>query len=385
MEFTVAKQDLNKALQKIVSIVPTKTTIPILSNILLHLEDNNLTITGTDLEISISITIPVETAEEGSITVSARVFNEIVKEFPDIPLKISSDENKKITIVTEKGVYSITGQAVEDYPKIVTDAPVSSFDIAAETLFRLINKTSFAVSLDVLRPVLTGVYIEMFPDNIRFVATDGHRLAKCKYEDKSLADINTNLIIHPKALNLVMKTMEEGGDVVNISISQNHVVFKLDNNLIYAKLIEGQYPNYDRVIPTNNDKYAIINKEMLISSLRRVAIFSNSITRQVRFALSERNLTISSEDIEIGGEAKETIPIEYADENLEIGYNASYIIEMLRHIDTEAVKLEFKNPLSATILRATEDNENEDLMMLVMPIRLSDEAEGSVDEAAEEA
>ena len=147
MEFTVSKQDLNKALQKIVSIIPSKTTIPILSNILLQLENNSLTITGTDLEISISITIPVETTEKGQVTVSARVFNEIVKEFPDIPLKISSDENNKITIVTEKGVYSISGQTVDDYPKIVADEPICSLNIASDILYRLINKTSFAVSL----------------------------------------------------------------------------------------------------------------------------------------------------------------------------------------------------------------------------------------------
>ncbi len=373
MEIAVNRHELHKALQKVITAVPSKTTLPILTNVLLKVEGKKVSITGTDLEISVETMVTADVIEEGSTTVSARTFNDIVRELPDVGLRLTSDEHHKVTITTDRGTYSLVGQSPDDYPTVTVEEYENRFEIEADIFNRLVQRSSFAVSTDALRPALSGVYFELFPSELRMVATDGHRLSKVVYRKENLSGGESKVIVPPKALVAVQRAIEDGINVVGVAVAKNHILFKSDRTEICAKLIDQQYPSYERVIPTNNDKILIADREGLISALRRVAIFSSSMTRQVRFDLQENTLIISSEDVELGGEGREVLSVEYVGTPLKIGYNANYLVEILRYVDTDFARFELRDPVSAAIIRPTEHKENEEFLALVMPIRLTEE------------
>ncbi|MFQ5601784.1 MAG: DNA polymerase III subunit beta [bacterium] len=372
MKFKVNQKDFFQAIQNIIGVVPVKTTIPILSNVLVILEENELTLTGTDLEISISTKINVQGTEDGAVAVPAKILFEIVRELPDIPLEFATDEEFKITLRTEKGLYRLSGETKEDFPKITIENILGTFTIPADQFNRMINKTIFAVSTDELRTTLMGVYLKVMENELRMVSTDGHRLVKVEYQNLKGLEIQTESIVPTKALNLLLKNIPANGDV-KVNLSEDHIIFVLDNTTILSKCIEGQFPNYERVIPTENDKRIILNREMISASVRRVAIFSNSITHQIRLSISNNKINIQSEDIEFGGEAQESIDAEFTGEELEIGYNANYFLDILRHLETEDVILEVKDPISAGIIYPGSQNKNEKILMLLMPIRLNED------------
>ncbi|MBC7186193.1 MAG: DNA polymerase III subunit beta [Calditrichaeota bacterium] len=373
MEYSVSRTDLYKALQKVMTVVPSKTTLPILSNILMKAEGSSLVLTATDLEISVTTSVPAEVIEPGATTISARTFNDLIRELPDVGLRITCDQSQRLTITTDRGTYALAAQAAEDYPTITAEEYENEFTIEPDVLERVIERSVFAVSTDQLRPALSGVYFQVFPSELRLVATDGHRLSKVVYRKGNLSNSESSAIIPPKALQAAQKSIEEGVAQIRVNIARNHIVFRSDATEVCAKLIDQEYPNYERVIPTNNDKIMIIDRSELISVLRRVAIFSSTMTHQVRFDIERNLLTISSEDIEIGGEGRESIAIEYVGEPLKIGYNANYLIEILRHIDTQLARFELRDSMSAALIRPTEQSENEEFLALVMPIRLTEE------------
>ena len=373
MDFTVSRPELYEALQKVVGVVPQKTTISILTCILMELKGNRLSLTGTDLEISTTLSLDVDGAEDGVVAIPAKLFVEIVRELPNTPLNINSDAGDKIVIKTEKGEYKISAQPKEDFPKINVEEGEFVFQLDGELLYRLTSKTIFAVSSDELRPALTGIYVEISPNELRFVGTDGHRLARYIYKNfQAGPDVQNNLIIPTKALNLMLRNLEDNKNV-EIQIGEDHVVFRLQDAIIYSKLISGTYPNYERVIPTGNDKTLRINREILVSTLRRVSIFSSSLTHQVRMVLTPAEMTIHSEDIEFGAEAKEVMPVAFSDEWLQVGYNSNYLMDILRHIDSEELVFELKDSSSAVIIHPVQHNKDEDIVMLLMPIRLNEE------------
>ncbi len=373
MNFSVSKKDFFEALQKVIGVVPQKTTISILTCILMDLRNGILHLTGTDLEISITTTLSVNSEEEGSVAIPAKILLEIVRELPDVPLQISSDADNKLIIKTEKGEYKLATQPKEDFPKISVEEGELAFQLDSELLSHMAEKTMFAVSNDELRPALTGINMELLPGEMRFVATDGHRLAKITTGNILLGDdVRRNLIIPTKTLHLLLRNMQSA-EKCGIQIGEDHIVFSLQNAIIYSKLISGTYPNYERVLPKDNDKYLQINRELLISSLRRVSIFSSSLTRQVRLIVSNTEVTIRSEDIEFGAEAKEVIPAKFSDSWLQIGYNSIYLMDVLRHLVGEEIIFELKDGTSAAIIRQVEKDEKEDVLMLLMPIRINEE------------
>jgi len=373
MNFTISKSLFYDALQKVVGVVPPKTTISILTCILLELEENTLRITGTDLEISVTLSLNVNRLEDGAVAIPARLLLEIVRELPDVPLNIVSEGEERIVLKTDKGEYKISTHPREDFPKTNVEEGEFHFPLQSKVLDHMINKTIFAVSADELRPALTGILMELFPTEIRFVATDGHRLARIVYQyDLPPEAIQNKVILPTKALNLLLRNLEPDKDV-DVQIGEDHIVFTLENSTIYSKLISGMYPNYERVIPQDNDKKLQVNRELLISTLRRVSIFSNSLTHQVRFVLTSDELTIHSEDIEFGAEATEVISAKYQGEWLQIGYNSAYLMDVLRHLDSEEVIFELKNAVSAAIMYPPEQETDENVTMLLMPIRLTDE------------
>lgn len=376
MHFTVSKSVLQKGLFKVVGVIPTKTTIPILENILLELEGNALKITGTDLEICISTDVKVNGNLDGSCAVPAKALNEILRELPDIPVDIQYEEPNKVTIKTANGIYKLGSQPKEEFPSIVLEKSEGDIQIDANILARMIDKSIFAVSTDELRATLMAVFFQFMGDEFRCVSTDGHRLVKIiNYLVKS-PDFHKDVIVPTKALSLLLKNIEnlEAPEKakMNISIGENHIIFKFLDTFIYSKIIEGQYPKYENVIPIDNDKKLKVDKNELSSAARRVSIFSNAFTHQVKFAVENNKMKISSEDVEYGGEGTEEININFESENIEVAYNGIYILDILRHMDTDEVIFTLKDSVSAAIVTPSTQKEHEDLMMLIMPIRLNE-------------
>ncbi len=382
MNFTVSQKEFFDALQKVIGVVPPKTTISILTCILLDLRSGKLSLTGTDLEISITTTLDVNSSEEGSVAIPAKILVEIVRELPDVPLNIFSDADNKVTIKTEKGEYKLSTQPKEDFPQISVEEGELSFQMDSGLLGRMAEQTMFAVSADELRPALTGINMELLPGEIRFVATDGHRLAKITVSNGMIADdVRRNLIIPTKTLHLLLRNFEDDA-TVGLQIGEDHIVFTLDRAVVYSKLISGTYPNYERVLPKDNELRLQINRELLISSLRRVSIFSSSLTHQVRLMVAAEEVTVRSEDIEFGAEAKEVIPASFNGEWLQIGYNSNYLMDVLRHLDGEEVVFELKDATSAAILKPVERREGEELLMLLMPIRINEASPAPASESS---
>ena len=374
MNFSVSKKEFFDALQKVIGVVPPKTTISILTCILLDLRNGKLSLTGTDLEISITTTLDVDGNEEGSVAIPAKILVEIVRELPDVPLTIFSEADNKVTIKTDKGEYKLATQPREDFPQISVEEGELAFQLDAGLLGRMADQTMFAVSADELRPALTGINMELMPGEIRFVATDGHRLAKITVQNGMLQeDVRRNLIIPTKTLHLLLRNLQQNA-AVGIQIGEDHIVFTLERAVVYSKLISGTYPNYERVLPKDNDKTLQVNREQLIASLRRVAIFSSSLTHQVRLMIAADEMTIRSEDLEFGAEAREVIPATFNGEWLQIGYNSTYLMDVLRHLEGEEVLFELKDATSAALLKPVEKREGEEIIMLLMPIRINEAA-----------
>ncbi|MBN2410792.1 DNA polymerase III subunit beta [candidate division KSB1 bacterium] len=383
MNFTISKSEFYEALHKVVGVVPQKTTISVLTCILLELEDNQLRLTGTDLEVSVTISLNVNGEENGSVAIPAKLLLEIVRELPDVPLNIFSGVGDKIVIKTEKGEYKISSQPKEDFPRINIEEGEVSFEIDSQLLSRMTNKTIFAVSNDELRPALTGINVELSPTEITFVGTDGHRLSRIiSRKFKASNDVQLNIIVPTKALNLMLRILNSD-EKVKVQVGEDHIQFEFVEAIIYSKLIAGTYPNYERVIPKDNDKKMQAQRELLVSTLRRVSIFSSTLTYQVRFVLEPKEITIHSEDIEFGAEGKESMPASFSDEWMQIGYNSNYLMDILRHIDDENVVFEVKDSSSAAIIYPEKQEKDEDLLMLIMPIRINEETEES-EEAAED-
>ncbi len=376
MHFTVNKSVLQKGLQKVFGVIPAKTTIPILENVLLELQENKLKMTGTDLEICISTDIDVNGDVDGACAIHAKSLNDILRELPEIPIDIEKDDQDRVTIKTINGYYRLGSQPREEFPSIILEESEGNIDVGADILHRMVDKTIFAVSTDELRATLMAVYFQFMSEEFRCVATDGHRLVKVNnYQIKS-PEFQKNIIVPTKALSLLLRnieTLEHPEKVtVNISIGENHIIFKFANTFIYSKIVEGQYPKYENVIPIDNDKRLVVAKEDLAAAVKRALIFSNSFTHQIKFTIEDNKMRVSAEDVELGGEGNEQIDIKYDAENFEVAYNGIYILDILRHIDTDEVFFMLKDSVSAAIVTPSNQRKNENLMMLIMPIRLNE-------------
>lgn len=380
MKFATNRVDFFQSLQRIIGVIPSKTTIPILGSILCNLENGILRLTGTDLEVSIMTTLEVTGNASGAFTLPAKKTYDILRELPEVPLDIEVDDNFRVSISSDKGRYRLSGESSDEYPQISPGQTESAFTYPLGRLLRMIEKTQFAVSLDELRTTLMGLLLELRERELRTVATDGHRLVRISDRSFVNKDRAAQVIIPTKALHLLARISESQQDV-EIAIGENHIVFKTAHTTIYSKLISGQFPNYERVIPNDNELELTIERDMLAAAVRRVSLFANQTTQQVRFTSTRNTLTVQAEDEQIGGEAKETIPATFSGDKLEIGYNSQYLLEILRHIDTPEVLFQLKDGSSAAILRpvaqaaddkAGSERTGEDQLMLLMPIRLND-------------
>jgi len=371
MKFTILQNDLLETLQIISAVVPTRSTTPILENILFDLEDDHLKMTGTDLEVSISTEVtPQQIDTPGAIALPAKVITEMIRSLPNIPVSFESDENNRIKMTTDQGFYQVAGLSKENFPEMPDISEERVIEVKNSMLSRMFSKTIFAVSSEELRPALMGVFMQIMADELRMVATDGHRLSKIVDNSFRYDDSPVRMIIPPKAVQIALKNIDEEGST-KLIIDESGLCFILDKTVLYTRLVEGEYPDYERVIPRDNDKKLIVDKNLLIASVKRVSLFSSALTHQIRFSLSPGKLAVCSEDVDIGGEAREELSVDYNDEPMEIGYNGQYSLDIIRHVDSDEVMFHLKSPVHAALVSPVQQQEEEAFLMLLMPIKLS--------------
>ena len=369
MKFTVSRNDFYRILQKVINVIPSKSTMDILYNVLVIAEEGQLKVIATDLEITQIAWTACEVSGDGAIAVPGKLLLDIIREMPEIDLVFSADENLKIQITTPQGEFKISGQNKNEFPSVPLVESEQSIQMQNSTLKRMIEKTIFACSTDSLRPALTGVFCQILEDEYRMVATDGHRLAKIINTEFKDPGFTRDIIIPTKALNFVARNLPEQGNQ-KIVFSDNHVLFDLDNTKIYSRLITDPYPDYERVIPTDNTKQMFIQRNDFISAVKRVALLANPMTYQVILKIEENALTIHAQDIDFGGEAKESMLCRYSGEGVEIAYNANYLNDVLKYLDSEEIRFTFEDADGPGVIFPVEENEDEKLLMLLMPVRL---------------
>jgi len=372
MRFKTNKAKLNLAVSRLQSIVPPKSTIPILSNILFDLEGEKLELKVTDLDVSMTSHIDVEVMKKGSITVPARVFSEIVKELPDYDLDITATENR-MEIKCGSGVYKLSGFSAEDFPKLPDVHLGRQIKVNARSFCSMVKKALFAVSRDETRPALNGILWHTSEDGLNLVATDGHRLAKVSRSDINITGYKKDIIIPPKVLENLIKLTADETEEIGLILNDNSIIFVLEDAVITSRLLEGPYPNYEQVVPKDNTKEMLVEKDILQAAVKRVSILSNSLTHQVKFSLKQNSLELSATNFDFGGEAKESLKVAYQEEDMDIGYNASYILDVMKQIDDDEVRFELNNPTTAAVIKPQKPAENEKALFLIMPLRLMDQ------------
>ncbi len=379
MRFIINSQLFLKHLSALNSVISNNNTVPIIACFHLHLEDNILTIKATDLETTMVTRIELENARvEGidTIAVPAKLLLDMLKSLDDVPINFAVDpENYSIEISSGEGKYSLAGQNAETFPAMPEMKDTVQTSMPASVLVNAINKTAFAASTDEMRQQMSGIFCEMTPENVTFVATDAHKLVRYRRNDIH-SDESVNFILPRKPILQVKNILGANKEEFDVTIDYNNtnVFFSFDNFLIICRLVDGKYPNYEAAIPKNNPNKLTIDRQTFLNTLRRVSLFANQSTHQVRLSIKERELEISSEDLEFSNKAHETIPCSYDGEPMEIGFNAKFLSEMITNLDTEQVLMEMSHPSRAGILFPItngDEAKDEDILMLVMPVMLA--------------
>jgi DNA polymerase-3 subunit beta len=371
MKFIVSSSALLKQLSAISGVITSNPVVPILENFLFEINDGALKVTASDLQTSMITEMDVEARESGNIAVPARILMDTLKNLPEQPVTFSIDEETyTIEISSDNGRYKLSGENATDFPRTPEVNDPYGVDVPADTLQNAIANTLFAVSNDELRPAMTGVYIQLRDTNATFVATDGHRLIRYRRVDVA-ADMDNNIIIPKKALNLLRTTLPSGAIPVTIEFNASNAFFKFNNIKMICRLIDERFPDYENVIPVDNNNKMVINRMELLSSLKRIAIYANKTTHQVRLKITGNQLQISAEDLDFSNEAMERLSCDHDGEDIEIGFNARFLIEMLNNLDSTDVQMNLSKPNRAGLLIPRDKDENEDILMLVMPVMLN--------------
>ncbi|MDR1847597.1 MAG: DNA polymerase III subunit beta [Bacteroidales bacterium] len=378
MKFIVNGELLHKAMQSISGIISTNNAIPVVENFLLTLEDNSIVITGSDLETMASVKLELDSFEAGKVNqvlVPANMFDDLVGSFSSVPLSIIiNDDTLAVEIKAGDEKYQIAGLPSENYPAMKEVNDPKTMSLSSAVIVDAIGKTAFAASNDELRPQMTGIFCEQLETGITFVATDAHKLVRYRRQDCK-AEEEASFILPKKPLSLVSKILSSIREEIEVSIEYNfnNVSFTFSNYKIVSRLIEGKYPNYEAAIPKDNPNKLIIDRQLLLTSVKRAAILTNKSTQQVRLSLAQNKLVLSSEDMDYENKSEIPLNCSYEGENLEIGFNAKYLQDMLNNIDTTNVLIEMSQPNRAGIIYPYDENtENNgaDILMLIMPVTL---------------
>ncbi len=367
MKFIVSSSTLLRHLQQISGVISTNTVLPILEDFLFEVHKNHLTVMATDLETVMKIQLDIEAKETGKVCIPAKILTDSLKNIPEQPLTFHIDKNYSVEITSDSGKYKVMGENPDNYPKEPIANESNTFSIKSGVLLNGIDKTLFAASTDTLRPAMTGVFFELLKNEIQLVATDAHRLVCYKRKDVSIKQ-NGSFIIPKKPLSLLKAVLPNNDDILNISYTNNHFFIQHNTTQLICRLIDARFPDYKVVIPANNPYKMIVGKNDFQQALRRINVFSNKSTNQVVLNISGSQLQLSAQDVDFSFEGNERMACQYDGEDMQISFNAKFLIEMLNAMDDDEIKLELSSPNKAGLIKPLEVNAEEDLLMLIMPL-----------------
>lgn len=380
MKFIVSSSELLAYLQSLSKVVPSRSIVPLVENFLFEITSEGLKITATDLETTLIAQIELDNIEgEGKFSIESKRLLDILKEFSQQPLTFEiNEENFEITIKSESGKYSIPGNAhVDEFPEPAEISPdtATSFVIHSETLKKGINSTFFSISDDDLRPVMSGIFMEIKTDSLTFVSSDSHKLVKYRRHDFS-SETESSFILAKKPADLLRNIVSKIDDDVKVEFDNRNAVFKMPNYTVVCRLIEGNFPDYEAVMPKDNDKKVDIDKDTLHNTIKRVSLFANEASKLVKFHFHENKAEISAQDIDFSISAFEKMNCLYDQEEINIGFKSTFLIDILQNLDAENISITFTDSKRAALVFPTvTENEKEEVIMLVMPMMLDDEIE----------
>jgi len=375
MRFVVSSTELLSHLQAISKVISSKNTLPILDNFLFELKDDQLIATASDMETTLITTIPLDTCTgDGIVAFPAKILLDTLKEFPEQPLTFDIDINSlAVKINSENGVFSIVGHNGEDFPKLPEKGidDLVSISVDSEVLLNGVNKTLFATADDELRPVMNGIYVELSSSDLTFVASDAHKLVRYKRLD-GRSDISSSFILPKKPASVLRNILAKEENAVQIEVDEKNAFFTLSNFKLICRLVEGNYPSYNSVIPKNNPNKMTIDRVELYNTLKRVSVFSNPASNLIKIELKLNQLVVSAQDIDFSISARETLQCQYEGEELEIGFKSVFLLEILSNLSSSNVMMELSDPTRAGIfLPYDNDNADEDVLMLLMPMMIN--------------
>lgn len=370
MRFTISREKLQEGLGAVAASIPGKTTLPVLANILVETTERGIRLSGTDLDIAVSTEVAADVETSGAITIPAKKLTEIARELPPAPVKIATSGEQRISLECGRSKFKLLGLPRDEFPTFPTVRFNESWRIRSGEVQKLISHTAFAVSTEESRPILNGVLWELRPDLMRMVATNGHRLAKMEVPVKASTAPASDLIVPPKALEQIRRLFP-ADEELEIAKGDNHLGFRSPFTAVFTRLIEGPYPNYDQVIPRDNDRIAVADKSALISALKRMSVIASDQTHRIRMSFNTGMLKFSVQTPDLG-EAQDELPVRYTGDALDIGFNANYLLEILRYIPTDEVKMTFKAPERACTIEPEAWADPAKYLCLVMPLRLVD-------------
>ncbi|MCF7568150.1 DNA polymerase III subunit beta [Sabulilitoribacter arenilitoris] len=371
MKFIVSSTYLLKQLQVLGGVINSSNTLPILDNFLFELDHSKLTVSASDLETTMASTLDVESDSKGSVAIPARLLLDTLKTFPEQPLTFVVEENNTVEISSNHGKYALAYADGNEFPKAVALEDPSKTVVTGDILATAISKTIFAAGNDDLRPVMSGVFFQFSTEGLTFVATDAHKLVKYTREDIQANQV-AEFIMPKKPLNLLKGILAASEDDVTIEYNESNAKFTFENSELICRLIDGKYPNYEAVIPKENPNKLSIGRTQFLNSVRRVSIFSNKTTHQIRLKIAGAELNISAEDIDYSNKAEERLTCDYQGDDMQIGFNSRFLTEMLNNLNSNEVQLEMSMPNRAGILTPIDGlDEGEQITMLVMPVMLN--------------
>jgi DNA polymerase-3 subunit beta len=373
MKFIISSNTLLKGLQNISGILSANSLIPIIENFLFEIEDDIIKVTATDNETRATVSLKPDMVEgNGSIAIPPKILLNTLKTLPDVPLTVQiNEDNFAVELIAGEGVYKVAGYNPNDYPELALIENATQIALNSVVLHNAINSTIFACTTDELRPQLMGVFFEMSPEYTNFVATDAHKLVRFRRSDIKV-DEYISFIVHKKPLNLLKNLLVNLDADVSLQFNNTNVSFSFEDYTLTCRLLEGKFPDHEKVIPPGNDNEMLINREALLNTLKRVAIFASQASNQVKLAIKGQELTIHAEDTDYSNEAKERIPCSYKGDDMEIGFNSKFLIDILSTIESENVRFLMSEPNRAALIHPEENiSEEEDILMLLMPVMLN--------------
>ncbi len=373
MEFTCERTEFYDVLGNIQSVIPSRSAHPVLANVLVTAEKGKVRILGTDMDVTMEGIVNAEIKSEGSYALPAKKLFELLRELGSGDV-VFNREGNRIKLIQALGRFSVSGVEKEDYPhEDLMKEEEKKFSLSVADLTRMLEKTAYSISADVARIALSGLLFNLSSDKAIAVATDGHRLTLIRKEIEIEGGEEVEILIPAKTVGHLSKMLGEGEGNVNISVGAGTVRFALGDYILTSKLITERFPNFEQVIPKDNTKALIAERKSLMAAVRRAAVLSNPLTHLLKFDIEENKVELSSSDYDVGGEAFEKIIVEYSEDPIKIGFNSTYLLEILRHLDSEEVKFLLKNSLSSALILPLPQEEGEEYLSILMPLRLPEE------------